>query len=108
MQNRLFGLPFSLIVALMVILGALFHREFPRVGEWVVTVAIVAYLVYNLKFAIWVARGIKRRELKEIALLAIYVGFAVMIPTIVVSHSIQFFLIVFFLACDYLIKDKNE
>ena len=108
MQNRLFGLPLSLVVALMVILGALFNREFFFIGKWVVVVALVLYVAYNLKFAIWVAKTVKKREMNDISLAVIVAIFLVTAISIIFSNKIPFFLIIFFLACDYLIKDKKR
>ena len=107
MKNRLFGLPISLIVALMVVLGALFSREFFHIGKWIVIVALATYVVWNLKFFVWVAKTIKVREMKEIVLGSIVLFFAITMLSIILSNTIPFFMIVLLLACDYLIKDKK-
>ena len=108
MKNRVFGLPISFVVAVIVILGALFHREFPRFGAWVVVAAIVVYVVLNFRFALYVLRSIKKRGKKDIVLLLLYIGFASIIPSIIISDDIPFFTIITLLAFDYLIKEKND
>lgn len=108
MRNRLFGLPFSLVIAFVFVLGALFYREFFHIGKWIIVAALVAYVIYNLKFAVWVARTVRDRGLKEIFMASIVVVFAMAIGSIIMNNPIPFFMIALFLACDYLIKEKKD
>ena len=102
MKNRLFGLPISLIVAVMVVLGALVQREFFLIGRWVVVVALVFYVLSNFRFAVSVVKTVKKRARTEIVRALIVFAVAIILISILVSDTIPFFFIIFFLASDYL------
>lgn len=108
MQNRLMGLPLSLIIAIIIVLGALFSREFPNVGRWIIVVALALYVLRYVKYTVWVVRSIRQRNLKQIAYAAIVVGLLASAISVAMSGSTPYFLILISLGVDYLLRSKTE
>lgn len=107
MIDKIKKLPKVVIIATVIVIGAIIARGYPDVGKGIVLISMLSYIIFNLKCTIKTLKQRTKKSREELIIASLPIIMFILCLTTIRAEHISYLFILMVLACDYLIRENN-
>lgn len=107
MIDKINKLPRVVIIASVIVIGAIVARGYPYVGKGIILLSMLSYILFNIKHTIKTIKYRKNKSREELFIASLPIIMFILCLTTIRAEHISYLFILMVLACDYLIKEDN-